>query len=80
MAIAFAWSRVSGEELDGAGEPVVAGGDVIVAIAGRPVTDADALVRIVTNNLRPGQHVPVAYVRNGRRRRVSITLAARPAG
>jgi S1-C subfamily serine protease len=61
------------------GESVVAGGDVIVALAGRPVTDADALVRIVTNILRPGQAATVAYVRGGRRRTATLHLVARPA-
>jgi S1-C subfamily serine protease len=62
------------------GQSVVSGGDVIVALAGHPVTDADELVRIVTNTLRPGQRVRLTLVRAGRRRQVTITLAARPRG
>jgi S1-C subfamily serine protease len=60
------------------GQEVIAGGDVVTAVAGRAVTDADALVRIVTNTLRPGQLVPVRYVRGGRPRTVSVRLASRP--
>jgi 2-alkenal reductase len=55
------------------------GGDVIVSIAGRRVDSAADVVRIVTEQLSPGQSVPLTFVRNGRRRRVTVTLAERPA-
>jgi 2-alkenal reductase len=55
------------------------GGDVIVSIAGHPVDSAADVVRIVTEQLAPGQSVPLTYVRNGERRRVTVTLAERPA-
>src|SRR6185437_14043771 len=45
------------------GEEVLAGGDVVVAIDGRPVGTAAALVRIVTNELRPGQTALFAVLR-----------------
>ena len=61
------------------GEQVVVGGDVVVAIDGRPVTDADTLVRIVTSELRPGATTTLSIVRDGRRRRITLTLAARSA-
>ena len=60
------------------GEQVVTGGDVVVAINGRPVTDADTLVRIITSDLRPGSAARLTIVRDGRRRRITVTLAARP--
>lgn len=60
------------------GETVWAGGDVVVAVDGRPVGDADALVRIVTT-LRPGRRARFAVVRGSRRLSLSVTLAARPA-
>jgi S1-C subfamily serine protease len=60
------------------GEEIVAGGDVIVAIDGRPVVDADALVRIVTNLHSPGDRVTLTVLRDGRRRSVALVLAARP--
>jgi len=59
------------------GESVVGGGDVVVAVAGRPVGGAEALVRIVTNSLRPGQTVPFRIVRRGRRLTVTVRLTAR---
>ena len=44
------------------------GGDVIVAIDGRPVQSADDLVRIVSERLEPGQQSTFEVVRDGRRR------------
>jgi S1-C subfamily serine protease len=61
------------------GETIWRGGDVIVTIGTRAVRDADELVRIVTNTLRPGQIVEVGLLRDGRRRTVALTLAKRPA-
>lgn len=60
------------------GETVWAGGDVVVAVDGRTVVDADALVRIVTN-LSPGRHARFTVVRGSRRLMLTVTLAARPA-
>ena len=62
------------------GESLVAGGDVIVSVDGTPVTDADGLVRIVTNSLRPGQTAVFGIVRGHARRTVAVKLAERPAG
>jgi len=60
------------------GEEVTVGGDVVVAIAGRPVRSGDDLVRIVTYVLRPGERVTFTIVRDGRRLRVPVTLGERP--
>jgi 2-alkenal reductase len=60
------------------GEAVVAGGDVVVAISGTPVANADDLVRIVTNDLRPGQTAVFTILRDGRRRSVAVRLGRRP--
>ncbi len=60
------------------GERVRTGGDVVVAVSGRPVRDADSLVRIVTNSLRPGTTAAFEVVRSGRRLTLAIKLAARP--
>jgi 2-alkenal reductase len=62
------------------GEEVLAGGDVVVAIDGRPVATAAALVRIVTNELRPGQTAVFAVLRGRSRRSIAIRLTARPPG
>jgi S1-C subfamily serine protease len=55
------------------------GGDVIVAIDGREVDSAADVVRIVTEQLAPGQNVPITFIRSGRRHRAILKLAERPA-
>jgi S1-C subfamily serine protease len=60
------------------GETVWVGGDVITAVDGRPVVNADALVRIVTT-LVPGRSSRLSVVRGSRRLTLALTLAARPA-
>jgi 2-alkenal reductase len=60
------------------GQAVVAGGDVVVAIAGTPVSSADDLVRIVTNTLRPGQTTVFTVLRDGHRRAIAVHLGSRP--
>jgi S1-C subfamily serine protease len=61
------------------GEQFIRGGDVIVAINGQPVRSAEDVVRVVTEELSPGQSVPITYIRAGRRHRVVVKLAERPA-
>jgi 2-alkenal reductase len=60
------------------GTDFTGGGDVIVAIAGRKVDNAEDVVRVVTEQLSPGQSVPVTIVRGNERRRVTVKLAERP--
>ena len=59
------------------GERVTRGGDVIVAIDGRPVRSADDVVREISERL-PGQTVAVSIVRDDDRRSVRIRLGSRP--
>ncbi|HEY3542116.1 MAG TPA: trypsin-like peptidase domain-containing protein [Gaiellaceae bacterium] len=61
------------------GESIVAGGDVVLAVDGQPITGADDLVRIVTSRLQPGEAARFTILRDGRRRTLSVRLAARPA-
>jgi S1-C subfamily serine protease len=56
------------------------GGDVIVAIDGRPVESADDLVRIVSEQLEPGQQSTFDVIRDGKRESVDVKLGARPRG
>jgi S1-C subfamily serine protease len=58
---------------------VRAGGDVITAIDGRPVTGADDIARIVTATLQPGQTVPFELRRGGKKLTVPVKLVERPA-
>jgi 2-alkenal reductase len=71
--------RAGGNTLELLGSSFTSGGDVIVSIAGRPVTSAEDVVRIVAEQLSPGQTVPVAFIRGGRKHRVTVTLQERPA-
>jgi S1-C subfamily serine protease len=56
------------------GVPVSLGGDLIVAFAGRPVTRAADVARIVTNSLLPGEAVSVTVLRGGKGKRVTVRL------
>jgi 2-alkenal reductase len=59
------------------GQRVSRGGDVIVAIDGRPVRSADDVVRGVAYRL-PGQRVRFTVVRDGKRLTVPVRLGERP--
>jgi S1-C subfamily serine protease len=56
------------------------GGDVIVAIDGRPVKSADDLVRIVSERLEPGQQSIFEVFRDGKRKAIAVRLGERPRG
>jgi S1-C subfamily serine protease len=60
------------------GLPFVTGGDLIVAIDGRPVKSAEDVVRAITQRLVPGQRVDVTYVRDGDEKTVTVVLGERP--
>jgi 2-alkenal reductase len=53
------------------------GGDVIVAIDGRPVESADDVVRIVSFSLRANDVAVFTVVRNGERKKIAVRLAER---
>jgi 2-alkenal reductase len=61
------------------GSQFIRGGDVIISIDGHPVGSAEDVVRVVTEQLSPGQSVPVTFIRAGKRQRVTVKLAERPA-
>ncbi|MGH2670395.1 MAG: hypothetical protein ACRDH5_14995, partial [bacterium] len=60
------------------GEQVQTGGDVVVAIAGRPVRSADDLVSLVGGEFLPGQIVTFSIVRGTRRLELPVRLSERP--
>jgi 2-alkenal reductase len=65
------------------GRAIDAGGDVIVAIDGKPVNGADDVVRFVSYSLRPKDVAVLTIVTpGGQRKKVAVTLAERrlPAG
>ena len=69
--------RGGSEERDFNGETFRYGGDVLVAIDGRPVRSATDVVRMVTE-LRPGATATFTFFRDGRRRQARVVLAERP--
>jgi S1-C subfamily serine protease len=71
--------RAGGEQRAFAGIPFRPGGDVIVSIAGRPIQDAEDLVRAISERFLPGERVRLGVVRGERRLSVEIRLAERPA-
>jgi 2-alkenal reductase len=60
------------------GVRVTQGGDVIVAIDGKPVRSADDVVREISERL-PGQMVAVTIVRDSERKLMRVRLGSRPA-
>jgi S1-C subfamily serine protease len=60
------------------GAEVIGGGDVIVAIDGRPVRSGTDVVRLVGQRLEPGDTAVFRVVRGGDRRDVRIKLGERP--
>lgn len=59
------------------GERIVAGGDVITAVDGRPVRDMGDLQRMISND-RVGQQVTLKVVRDSNTMSVQVTLGNRP--
>jgi S1-C subfamily serine protease len=55
-----------------------AGGDVITAIDGQPVTTFDDLLGYLTTNKSPGETVVLTILRDGQTMDVSVTLGNRP--
>jgi len=59
-------------------ERVQAGGDVITAIDGQPVSTFDALLAYLTTNKSPGDTVVLTILRESQTMDVTVTLGARP--
>ena len=59
------------------GRELVAGGDVIVGIDGRPIRRADDVVRIVSSVLRPNDVAVFTIIRHGQQKKVAVMLGER---
>ena len=68
-----------GKETEFEGVTFEPGGDLIVAIDGKPVNDAEDVVRAIAERLLPGQSAMLTVLRDGDRRNVRVVLAERPA-
>ncbi len=72
--------KAGGNEVAFEGQGVKVGGDAIVAIDGIPVTNAEDVVRIVSERLLPGETARFSVVRGKHHRVLRVTLVERPAG
>jgi S1-C subfamily serine protease len=61
------------------GSTFTRGGDVIVAIDGRPVRSAEDVIRIVASRLSPRETASFTIYRDDHKRTVDVELAERPA-
>jgi S1-C subfamily serine protease len=61
------------------GREVNVGGDVIVAIDGQRVKDMDDLIAYLTTETIVGQEITLTVLRDGKEKRLEVTLEARPA-
>jgi S1-C subfamily serine protease len=59
------------------GQPMRAGGDIIVAAAGEPVESMTDVIGAV-DSLEPGDEIELTLLRDGEERTVSVQLAERP--
>jgi S1-C subfamily serine protease len=60
------------------GEPLRAGGDLIIAFDGQPITKFDDLLVHLERYLSPGDRVEVQILRNGQEMTIALTLGSRP--
>ena len=68
----------SSETVESDGMQVPVGGDIIVGINDQPVTKFDDLISYLSRQTTVGDTVVLTLLRDGRRRRLSATLQARP--
>ena len=62
------------------GLDVPRGADLIIGINGKPVRDADDVVRIVSTRLKPGQVAAFTILRDGERKTIALRLGTRGRG
>jgi S1-C subfamily serine protease len=69
--------RAGDDDVDFQATPVPTGGDVIVAVDGRPLTRADDLADVISAK-RAGQRVELDVLRDGERLTIEVRLGQRP--
>jgi 2-alkenal reductase len=70
--------RGGDDEQEWEGQSVRPGGDVVVAVDGRPVETAEDVVRAITQQSVPGQRRRLTVVRDGERLEIVVVLGERP--
>ncbi len=68
----------SSREVEIWGEKDLVGGDVIIAVDGRPVKSFDDLLVYLEYNKSPGDTVTLTVLRDGKRKEIELTLGKRP--
>ncbi len=68
-----------GEETEFEGLPFCPGGDLIVAVDGKPVRSAEDVVRAVNQQRLPGDKIRLTVLRGSKRLKLTATLGDRPA-
>jgi S1-C subfamily serine protease len=71
--------RAGHDDIDFEAQRVTIGGDVIVAVDGRPLTRTDDLADRISS-LSTGDEVELDVVRDGKHKKVKVTLGNRPRG
>ena len=69
--------RAGSGEVSVLGVDVPRGADVIIGINGRPVRDADDVVRIVSTQLKPGDVATFTVLRDGQQKTIAVRLGSR---
>lgn len=69
--------RGASQPVPAGGTQVPAGGDIVVAVDGHPVSTTGELRGYIENNKRPGETVTLSIVRNGQPMEVPVTLGER---
>ena len=59
------------------GQGVAAGGDLIVAVDGKPVSDSSEVANAISQK-RPGDEAEITYYRGDSKKTVTVELAKRP--
>ena len=70
--------RGGDQQLTVRGLPVVAGGDIIVAIDGDPILSFDHMIAYLSSQKLVGQEVTITILRDGQTLQLPLTLADRP--
>jgi len=71
--------RAGSGHLNVLGLDVPRGADLIIGINGKPVRDADDVVRVVSTQLKPGQVATFTLLRDGQRKTIAVRLGSRGA-
>jgi 2-alkenal reductase len=71
--------RGGGEQAEFEGLPFCPGGDLIVALDGKPVESAEEVVRAVNQQRLPGDEILLTVLRGAERLELTVTLGERPA-